>query len=95
MTVPQIRATHATRVVDLTARQQRNVSIVRALNDALRPVSDPDSDSQIEARDKVRALAEKQAQEWRDLTSHLPAGKPYETAVVAAMVCDEWRRQHR
>lgn len=40
MTAPQIRATHATRVVDLTARQQRNVSIVRALNDALRPVSE-------------------------------------------------------
>ena len=91
----QTRATHATRVVDLTARKPRNVALVTALNEALRPVPEPDTDPQIEAGAKVRELAERQAQEWRDLTSHLPAGKAYETAVVAAMVCDEWRRQHR
>ena len=92
MTAPQIRATHATRVTDLTARQQRNVSLVRALNDALRPVGEPDSDSQIEARDKVRALAEKHMLEWQELTRSLPFGKASDTANVAAMVCNEWRK---
>ncbi len=71
MTVPQIRATHATRVVDLTARQQQNLSLVKAWNEALRPVETE--------QERIERLAENLylSIEQRHNASHR-AGQPIE-----------------